>query len=509
MARHSVRGDGGRFVSKAAAAAPSPAVGGTFEELGTTGLKQYSGIIDEEFLPQLKGLRAVATYTEMRDNDATVGAILFATEMLIRQVAWRVEPASEDQADLEAAAFLEECLEDMQETWADTLATMLSFLQYGFSIHEEVYKLRVGSVVDPTRNSRFTDGRIGWRKLPIRAQDTIQRWEFDEESGELVGAHQLAPPHFRPAFLPCAKLLHFRTSAAKNNPEGRSILRSAYKAWYRKSRIETIEGIGVERDLAGLPVAHVPPELLLANAGPDEIAQKNEIIRLLRNIRRDEKEGVLFPLEYDDAGNKVWELELLSTGSRRQFDTTKIVTRYDQRIAMSVLADFILLGMDRVGSFALASSKTTLFALALGSWLDAIGEVFNRVAVPRLFQLNAFSLEALPELVHGDVENVDLTELGAFLVALTGSGAPLFPDDALEDHLRAAAGLPPVPEHREERGRGMVSEEDLARLDAAMQARDAARARREPPPEPPPGDGEGEEELDEELEEELDDDDED
>lgn len=54
---------------------------------------------------------------------------------------------------------------------------------------------------------------------------------------------------------------------------------------------------------------------------------------MVKSIRRDEMEGVVLPAGY--------ELELLSSGGTRQFDTNAIINRYDTRIAMTVLADFI------------------------------------------------------------------------------------------------------------------------------------------------------------------------
>ena len=53
-------------------------------EIGSTGLEHSGGRIHEEFLPQLRGRRAIQVFKEMRDNDPTVGAMLFAVEMLIR-----------------------------------------------------------------------------------------------------------------------------------------------------------------------------------------------------------------------------------------------------------------------------------------------------------------------------------------------------------------------------------------------------------------------------------------
>jgi hypothetical protein len=53
-------------------------------QLLTTGLKRASGIIDEEFLPALRGRKAIKVYREMSLNDPMVGALLFAIDKLIR-----------------------------------------------------------------------------------------------------------------------------------------------------------------------------------------------------------------------------------------------------------------------------------------------------------------------------------------------------------------------------------------------------------------------------------------
>lgn len=410
-------------------------------ELGRTGLEEYGGYIYEEFLPQLQGTKGVKVYKEMADNDPIIGAIIFAIEMLIRQVDWTVEPTSTNKSDVEAADFLKSNMNDMSATWQDTITEILSMLTFGWSFHEIVYKRRTGPDDNPDKASKFTDGRIGWAKLPIRAQETLYQWIFTP-NGQLQGMQQQPPPTFNIITIPIEKSLLFRTKVRKGNPEGRSILRNAYRPWYFKKNIEVIEGIGIERDLAGLPVAWVPPELLDPASSVADKAVLNEIKKIVRNIRRDEQEGIVFPMAYDENGNKAYDLQLLSTGGRRQFDTDKVVQRYDSRIAMTVLADFILLGHEKVGSFALSSDKTNLFSVALGAWLDSIMEVFNRKAVPQLFAINGFKTDGLPKLVHGDIESVPLSELGTFITQLAGAGFPLFPNEDLENHLLRVANLP-------------------------------------------------------------------
>lgn len=433
-----------------------------FGEVGRTGLNRFGGIVREEFLKELQGLKGVRAFREMRDNDPLVGAVLFAIEMLIRRSSWRVEPGGKERADTEAAEFLQSCLDDMSVTWADTLTEILSMLTFGWSYHEIVYKRRLGDQRDPTKRSRFDDGKIGWRKLPIRAQETLYEWVFDE-SGGIQAMKQQAPPDYQLREIPIDKAMLFRTKVEKGNPEGRSVLRNAYRPWYFKKNIEEIEGIGIERDLAGLPVLTPPDNLDIWNPNNATATQyRTQAEDLVRSIRRDEQEGVLKPFG--------WTLELLSTGGRRQFDTNAIIGRYDQRIAQVVLADVILLGHEKVGSFALADSKTGLFAAGLGAWLDSIAEVFNRHAIPRLFRLNGFAVKKLPELKHGPVETPDLKELGEYIQRLSGSGVPLFPDDNLENYLRQVAKLPLKPE---EEGVSKAERDEL--VEAAQELREALR----------------------------------
>ena len=203
-----------------------------FRESGSTGLRRSGNYVLEEFLPQLQGYRAIQTYREMRDNDPVVGAILFAIDKLVRQVKWRVQPASSSLEDVKAAKFVESCMMDMSTSWEDLISEILSMLTYGWSYHEIVYKRRGGQdAPDSTSRSKFDDGFIGWRKIPIRAQDTRQEWRFDENGG-ITSMVQSSPPDYTLRDIPIEKSLLFRTTSEKNNPEGRSILRNAYRPWY-------------------------------------------------------------------------------------------------------------------------------------------------------------------------------------------------------------------------------------------------------------------------------------
>lgn len=460
--------------------------------LGKSGLKHFSGVLYEEYLPALQGLRGVKTYDEMAD-DAVIGASLLAIESLLRSVPWVVEPASASFEDMELAKFVEECQHDMSHTWEDFISEVLSCIKYGWSYFEVVYKPRTGDAGADLKwgTSKFRDGLVGWRKFALRSQDSLYRWKLDRNGG-VKGMWQFPPPTgsehdyedtevermmrgkaagdnddgWALVYLPIEKSLLFRTTSKKNSPEGRSLLRAAYRSWYLAKRMEDIESIGVERDLAGMPVAWVPPEVLLSTKTPEAQATYNMIKDIVTRTKRDEQEGLILPLYYDENGNKAFDFQLMSTQGRRQMDTGAIITRYNQQKAGALLADFILLGHENVGSFALSSDKTELFSVALESILDNIEDTLNRYAIPRLLKVNGIEVGAsIPQFRHGDIEKPDLANLIQYVQGLSNAGAPIFPDIMLENHLRGVADLPLIsPEQREQ----VMAEQQMQQQAMAM-----------------------------------------
>lgn len=404
-----------------------------FKPLGVSGLRRYGPYVYEEFLPELRWPRAGRVYQEMSDNDAVIGAILYLAEMLIRGVEWRVEAASTSEADKEAAEFLESCMHDMDSSWANTICEVLSMLTYGFSFHEIVYKVRRGpDERNPKYRSKFTDGRIGWRRIPIRAQTSMVEWEFNEE-GDVTAFIQQCEPDFKRVRIPMSKGLLFRTRVSKDNPEGKSLLRNAYRSWFFKKHFEEIEGIGIERDLAGFPVLTAPEGLDLWNEeDPNMVKLKAEAEQLVASVRRDSEEGILLP--------HGWELKLLTSGSSRQIDIGATIERYDTRIAITLLSDIILLGAGKTGSFALADTKRSLLASALQAQISNIADVFNAQAVPALFHMNSFKdISALPKIVPTRIQEPTLNEVALMLRAM---GLNIAKDQELQNHLRHLLCMP-------------------------------------------------------------------
>lgn len=409
---------------------------GQFDSLGSSGLKRWGkrGQVDEEILNDLRGNRAVKTYRDMRDNDDVVGSVMFAIENILRGCSWSVK--GEDD---EANQFIEECRLDMRPTWTMFISECLSMLPYGYAPHEVVLKRRDG------KNSKFNDGRIGWAGWPLRSQESLQEWEWDDMGNVVAMVQQVQYPASLHVVIPYSRMLLFRTTAHKNNPEGRSILRSAYRSWYMKRKLENLEAIGAERDLAGLPVIYCDAASL-SGILPSGRTLRDELIDIVRNVRHDEQEGVILPLAYDENGHQLIKFELLSSGGSRQFDCDKIIQRYRHAIAQTMLADFVLVGGEKFGSRAMADNMTSMFEWAVKAYLEMIAEEINERAIPELFEANGWKPREMPVLMADDIETPGWKEFAEGLSSLAAAGMPLFPDPGLEEYVRKLYKLPDRPE---------------------------------------------------------------
>ena len=150
------------------------------------------------------------------------------------------------------------------------------------------------------------------------------------------------------------------------------------------------------------------------------------------------------PLEYNDSGNKLFDITLLASGGPKQLDCDKIISRWDSRILMGVMADFLMLGQgaSAAGSWAMHSDKRNLWLDSIQAFLGIFAEALNNHAVPRLLRYNTLQTSDMPKIEFGTLQQPDLTEQGDFLVKCAQSGMQLMPDDNLEAHFRRMAGWP-------------------------------------------------------------------
>jgi len=420
-----------------------------FSVIGTSGLAHQGGRIDTELNQHLRGNRGPLLYREMSENDGVIGAILHLVKTFLKQTPWTVQPAFEnDQESLDWADFVESCRQDMSHTWSDFISEILSMVVYGWSYFEICYKRRGGMTGKETSNSKYDDSYIGWRKISIRPQNTLHRWELDRESG-IQGMWQVAPSdgwglgglNNDPVLIPIERSLLFRTEVTGNNPQGRSLLRNSVRPYLYCKRMQEIEAVGTERDLVGYPVFEVPLSMF-TSTDADNVSMVAQLQQALCDLRRDAREGAVIPCEIDsDAKPTGFKLRLLNSGGARAHDTDKIIRRDESRMAMPLLCEFILLGTDKVGSFSMHASKQDVFATSLRALNNSIADTINRYAVTRLCAINGCPADKIPTLVPGDVAAPALTDMAAFVQAMCNAGV-VVPDKALDRWARQLAGMP-------------------------------------------------------------------
>lgn len=387
-------------------------------ETSTVGLKVSNDRIYEEMKRELRWPAVITTYKQM-GYDATIASALALFEMMMSRVEWEVLPPKDpSEEQIKKAKFLSQCKDDMEHTWLNFIQEVTSFMTYGFSVHEKVYRRRLTK-----DGSKYDDGLIGWRKLPVRSQDTIEKFLFSGDGRDVIGVQQdLSASYDLNRFrniltssnkieIPRKKFLLFRTNPKRNNPEGNSPLKQCYFAWKYRSIIEEQEAIGISRDMVGMPVIKIPPRYMSDDATPEEKAIYEHYQRIIRNIHNNEQAGLVLPQAFDpESRQPLFDFELMGVQGGKQYDTDKIIRRWDNKILTLLFADFLKMGQDQVGSFALAGAKTNLMSMAVEARLQEIADVLNNDLIPQTFKMNGWDDTELPKFQFGSLDEVDLEE---------------------------------------------------------------------------------------------------
>jgi hypothetical protein len=124
-----------------------------------------------------------------------------------------------------------------------------------------------------------------------------------------------------------------------------------------------------------------------------------------------------------------------------------------------------------------------MFFQAVEGFLNTNSAVYNRYGLPRLWELNGMNAETMPTIEPDLAQRIDLDVLSNFVLRLSQSGMPMFPNDELQSYLLDAGGMPDVVEPAALEFAGMTDELIANQTDQELN----------PPPPPPmlpaPGNG--------------------
>lgn len=395
-------------------------------EIGQPGLTVLGGSVLESCQYELQWPQCIYTYDKMR-RDATISSAIQLLETMISKVKWKVQIPHNASDDLKRKGkYLEEVIQDMDTSLLEVIREISSFNTYGFCVMEKVFRRRLRS-----QGSYYNDGLVGIKKITPRAQETIAKWEYDEDNRELTGIRQWyrknngAVNEFEIApgkLIPREKFMLFRANSRRNSPTGTSPLVYCWESWKFKKALEESEAVGVAKDLRGLPILTMPAQMMSANASEDDKSTFEYMKKAIRNLHRDEQEGMILPGIWDESGNKLFDLELAGVTGSKSYNVGDIINRYSNEILMSFFADVLKLGQGASGSYSLADSKTSIIATRIEAALMEIQDQFNNDLIKQLAQLNGWNPVDMPKLVYGDIDERDIDVLSSALQRTKATG---------------------------------------------------------------------------------------
>ena len=403
--------------------------------VGVKGLKKLGGRIQEDYLATFKSWeKAIKTFREMQD-DGIIATLLDAIKLPLLAAEFVTVLAGDTEDDENARQFLWDNLHGMiSQSWRNHVATALEILDYGWAIAEIVMEKR-------------DDGRLWLKNLEPRGQETLYQWKFTDDDSVLAFI-QRDPDTGKTIEIPISKCLHFTSGGRKGNPQGKSLLQTLWRSWRYLRNLEELEAIGIERDVGGMPMAELPEGVI-------STADRTAIETALKNLRNDEESYLIIPngmkLSAYGGGNKI-------------YNVAEVIERKKKEILMRRFAQFLMLGMEKVGTQALVKGSQDFFTLGLIAIQQELLEVWNEQLIPYLFKYNKFpGLMALPSLTWADPGKVDISALlNSYQIGVGAGVLTVIRED--EESLRTFMGLPDLPEGEGEGPRIPIEQKPLAAL---------------------------------------------
>lgn len=382
------------------------------KELGSLGLKYVDGRVLEDSRKALQFPKSIETFDEMAQNVAIASA-LNAVNIIASRVPIYI--ASYDQTDrhVQRAKFIEECLfKDMTHSFYDFLREALTSNKYGFSIHEKVFRRRLRK-----KGSKFDDGKIGVKKLPIRSQASISKWKFDDNIRELLGVYQKYPtvglyarPDKEDIFLPRETFLHFRTDPINGNPEGKSPLVACYEAWRKVQLLLEAEEVAAFKNMNGIPVLKIPALYMSEDASPEHKQVYKVFKDGITKLGIGEQQAIIIPSDKDELGSSYFDFDLKSASASNITALSGIIQTRINEIYQCLFADVLQMGNERGGNSNLAQNKASMLNMLVEVRLREIFDQINRDLIPDLFRRNGWDDTKTPEIKFGKLADINFAE---------------------------------------------------------------------------------------------------
>ena len=311
-----------------------------------------------EHLVALQGRNGSLIYRQMR-VDSQVGMILRVHKNPIRSANWTIpEPTDATDAEKKAIALASKWFfEDYTLNFDTLLNQILSCLDYGFSLFERVWK-----------PITFEGTKFLVPTLQQRTQTSIENIFPDKQIVQqlkIQGGLQ---------DIPFQDLVFFTLNQAAEDMRGEAILRNSYDPWRDKKDYRMKMNIGMQRGASGFPSMEIPKNISV---------EDNEYVaveELLKNMVQHEDAYMIHPEGYKFT---------MFTFDFKADIFQKVIDAKNTEMALSVLAQFMLLGQSgKGGAYALSRDQSDFFLDGLQYVVGMIEKCFHRNVLVPFIKLN-------------------------------------------------------------------------------------------------------------------------
>lgn len=385
---------------------------------GKSGTEVSSGVYTDEYLTQLQGFEAATIYSRMERSDYQVQKILAAVQNPIKSASWSIEPASEDAADMQVAAIMDQIFfKDLN--FQEKLEEILTFIPRSHAVFE---------VINANKQTKELGPYTGLLDLAFRDQASLRKWLHDPATGELLNIEQKASGDIEVDTILPAQYLVIFYNRKKGNDNGFPMLRPLYGPYKRKLMVEELKMIGIERSAIPVPMAKVP-----ATAKPTD-KEYIAVVDLLSKYTSGQDSYLVYPEGYE------------ITLHNNVFDPTKLeatIKSEDEKMAGSVLAMFVELGTGgNAGALALSENLEKFFTNGIVSFANSVADTINKRLIPALVKLNfGDTVDKYPKIIFSGIAESAGKTLMEIVTGYKNAGL-VTADQNLEDHLRKIHKLP-------------------------------------------------------------------
>jgi hypothetical protein len=331
---------------------------------------------------------------------------------------WWIEPHDNTPRAKEQAEFIYDNLFRLENrSWNEFLKEVLTYLEFGFSVFEKIYKIY--------------DKKIYIDDLAFRKQSSIQNWQINQGNGKIRGVTQLIQTDEHEGSniveIPINKCIVFTNDKEGDNLTGESMLRPVYRNFKYKNMLYDISAKSIERYGIGVPLVTLPETV-----GESELLTAEE---MAQNITSNQSSFIIKP-------NKEWEIEILTpNGSPLGDEVIKLIQEHNQSIPEVVLAGFLNLSKGGSGSYALSKDLTNFFTLILEEKANYISDQINKYVIKDLIIYNWGEQDYYPTVRHTPLGDTDIDIFSKSISKLSESGLVVV-NDKTQKYTHETLGLP-------------------------------------------------------------------